>query len=73
MSSQPPRPRNVHELAKLLIGHYGEQAFAHAMHQALKARRRGDRRTMESWRWVAGAVREILRSEPEEGGGEPSS
>jgi hypothetical protein len=49
-----------------LISRYGEQAAAYASHQALKARRRGDQRLMDAWNWIAGAVNEVLRTEPEE-------
>jgi hypothetical protein len=49
----------------LLISRYGEQASAYASHQALKARQRGDQRVMDAWRWIAGAIEEVLRSEPE--------
>lgn len=60
--AQPPRdPRTF---AKNLIARWGERATAYAMHQALKARQRGDPRNAERWLWIAGATREILRSEP---------
>ncbi len=58
--------RDARAVAKLLISHYGEQAAAYASHQALKARERGDRRLAEAWRWIAGAVAEVLRAEPED-------
>lgn len=67
--SQPTRPRDARAIARLLITRYGEQAPAYASYQALKARQRGDRRSMEAWQWIAGATREILRSEPEDGDG----
>lgn len=66
MSTETTHRRDVRDIAKLLISHYGERAYAHAAHQALKARERGDRQRMEAWQWVAGAVREMLRTEPEE-------
>lgn len=58
--------RDVRVIAKLLISRYGEQAYTYASHQALKARERGDQRLMEGWRWVAGAVSQLLRAGPEE-------
>lgn len=58
-------PRDSRAVAQLLIAHLGEMAPCHATHQALKARQRGDLRSMESWLWIAGAAREILRTEPE--------
>jgi cobyrinic acid a,c-diamide synthase len=51
-------------VADELIARLGEQAPCHAMHQALKARLKGDRPRMDEWLWIAGAAREILRSEP---------
>jgi hypothetical protein len=54
----------VHTVAQSLIAALGEQATCHATYQALKARQRGDRIGMDHWLWVAGATREILRSEP---------
>jgi hypothetical protein len=63
-ASQAPL-RDTRGVAKVLIAHLGEQAPCHATHQAMKARQRGDRRTMELWLWIAGAARQILRSEPE--------
>lgn len=66
MSSGPSQRRDAHAVAKLLISHYGEQAAAYASHQALKAREQGDERLMEAWRWIAGAVAEVLRADPEQ-------
>jgi hypothetical protein len=58
-------PRDTRGVAELLIAHLGEQAPCHAAHQAMKARQRGDRHSMERWLWIASAARQILRSEPE--------
>ncbi len=66
MNGETKQRRDIRDIAKLLISQYGERAYAHASHQALKARDRGDRRKMEAWRWVAGAVRDVLKGEPEE-------
>ncbi|HKW52247.1 MAG TPA: hypothetical protein VJO12_01035 [Stellaceae bacterium] len=55
----------------MLISHYGVQAGTYAAHQALKARERGDERLVEKWRWIAGAVEEVLRADPEDDEGEP--
>jgi hypothetical protein len=68
MSTETKQRRDVRDIAKLLISHYGERAYAHASHQALKARERGDKRLMEAWHWIAGAVRDVLRGEPDEDG-----
>jgi hypothetical protein len=65
MSPQSEPKINVRDVAKLLISRYGERAYAHAIHQALKARRRGDKRLMDGWRWIASAVRQVLRDEPD--------
>ena len=65
MSIVPDHQKDVRDLAKLLISRYGEQAGAYASHQALKARQRGDQRVMEAWRWIVGAIDEVLRSEPD--------
>jgi hypothetical protein len=65
MSIVPDHQKDVRDLAKLLISRYGEQAAAYASHQALKARQRGDPRVMEAWRWIASAIDEVLRSEPD--------
>jgi hypothetical protein len=51
--------------ARHLIAHLGEQAPCHATYEALKARQRGDRSRMVEWLWIAGATRQILRSEPD--------
>jgi hypothetical protein len=66
MSTETEQPNDVASIAKLLISRYGEQARTFASHQALKARERGDHRLMEGWRWVAAAVDEVLRAEPDE-------
>jgi hypothetical protein len=49
-----------------LISHYGVQAGTYAAHQALKARERGDERLVQKWRWIAGAVEEVLRAPPDD-------
>jgi hypothetical protein len=72
MTSELRRAFDARTIATLLISRFGEQAYAHASHQALKARERGDRQLMEGWRWVAGAVAALLRSEPDGQGGGPS-
>jgi hypothetical protein len=64
LAPRPATPRDARDFAKNLIAHWGERAPTYAMHQALKARRRGDLRNAERWLWIAGATREILRSEP---------
>ena len=61
-SSQPPR--DPHSFARMLIARLGERATSYAMHQALKARQSDDLRNADRWLWIAGATREILRSEP---------
>lgn len=66
MSPESSQRRDAHAVAKLLISHYGEQAATYASHQALKARERGDQRLMEAWRWIAGAVAEVLRADPQD-------
>lgn len=48
----------------MLIARLGERATSYAMHQALKARQSDDLRNADRWLWIAGATREILRSEP---------
>ncbi len=58
--------RDARAVAKLLISNYGEQAVSHAAHQALKAQERGDERLAKAWRWIAGAIAEVLRADPEE-------
>jgi hypothetical protein len=65
MTTETGQRRDIRSIAKLLISRYGEQAMSYASHQSLLARERGDRRLMEAWRWIAGAVREVLRSEPD--------
>jgi hypothetical protein len=69
MTAETNQRRDAHAVAKLLISHYGVQAGPYASHQALKARERGDERLMKTWRWIAGAVAEVLRADPEEDGG----
>jgi len=59
-----PGYEKAHAIAQELIARLGEQAPCHATHQALKARERGDPSRMDEWLWIAGATREILRSEP---------
>ncbi|HUK58924.1 MAG TPA: hypothetical protein VLV50_06800 [Stellaceae bacterium] len=59
-----PEYGKAYAIAELLIARLGEQAPCHATHQALKARLKGEQTRMEEWLWVAGAAREILRSEP---------
>jgi hypothetical protein len=71
MTTETNRRRDARAVAKLLISHYGVQAGTYASHQALKARERGDERLMESWRWIAGAVEEVLRADPEDEGERP--
>ncbi len=66
MSTKPKQYSDVQDIAKALIARYGERAVTFASHQALRARERGDHRTMAAWRWIGGAVAEILRSEPDE-------
>ena len=66
MSPGSSQRRDAHAVAKLLISYYGEQAATYASHQALKARERGDQRLMEAWRWIAGAVAEVLRADPQD-------
>lgn len=51
-------------VALRLIEYLGEQAPCHATFMAFKARQRGDRPRMDQWLWIAGATRQILRSEP---------
>ena len=65
MNTDTEQRRDVRAIAKLLISRYGEQAYAYASHQSLKARERGNQRHMEAWRWIAGAVQELLRAEPD--------
>jgi len=57
-------PEAARAIAEQLIAHLGEQAPCHATYEAFKARTRGDRSRMDEWLWIAGATREILRSEP---------
>ena len=55
---------DIRSIAEALIASLGEQATCHATYEALKARWRGDSGAMDQWLWIAGATREILRSEP---------
>jgi hypothetical protein len=71
MPSESDRPSDAHELAKLLISRYGVQAESFAAHQALKAREQGDERRTALWHWLAGAVVEVLRTEPPEADEKP--
>jgi len=66
MTAETNRRRDARAVAKLLISHYGVQAGTYASHQALKARERGDERLAEKWRWIAGAVEEVLRAPPDD-------
>ena len=61
---QSRRRFDTKAVAERLIEHLGEQAPCHATLMAFKARRSGDASRMEEWLWIAGATREILRSEP---------
>ncbi len=65
MTREAGDPRGA---AERLIADLGEQAPCRATYEALKARQRGDRSLMAQWLWIAGATREILRSEPEAAG-----
>lgn len=71
MSIETNQRRDARAVAKLLISHYGVQAGTYASHQALKARERGDERLVRKWRWIAGAVEEVLRAPPDDDEGEP--
>lgn len=71
MTAETNRRRDARAVAKLLISHYGVQAGTYASHQALKARERGDERLAEKWRWIAGAVEEVLRAPPDDDEGKP--
>lgn len=66
MAAETNQRRDARAVAKLLISHYGVQAGTYASHQALKARERGDERLAEKWRWIAGAVDEVLRAPPDD-------
>lgn len=68
MTAETNQRRDARAVAKLLISHYGVQAGTYASHQALKARERGDERLAEKWRWIAGAVDEVLRAPPDDDG-----
>jgi len=70
MTAETNRRRDARAVAKLLISHYGVQAATYAAHQALKARERGDERLVQKWRWIAGAVEEVLRAPPDDDEGE---
>lgn len=71
MTAETNRRRDARAVAKLLISQYGVQAGTYAAHQALKARERGDERLVQKWRWIAGAVEEVLRAPPDDDEGEP--
>ena len=71
MTAETNQRRDARAVAKLLISHYGVQAGTYASHQALKARERGDERLAEKWRWIAGAVEEVLRAPPDDDEGKP--
>lgn len=66
MPTETNQRRDARAIAKLLISRYGEQSISYASHQALRARERGDTRMMEAWRWIAGAIHEVLRAEPDD-------
>lgn len=70
MTAETNRRRDARAVAKLLISQYGVQAGTYAAHQALKARERGDERLVQKWRWIAGAVEEVLRAPPDDDEGE---
>jgi hypothetical protein len=71
MTAETNQRRDARAVAKLLISQYGVQAGTYAAHQALKARERGDERLAQKWRWIAGAVEEVLRADPEDDENEP--
>jgi hypothetical protein len=71
MTAETSQRRDARAVAKLLISHYGVQAGTYASHQALKARERGDERLAEKWRWIAGAVDEVLRAPPDDDESKP--
>jgi hypothetical protein len=71
MTAETNQRRDARAVAKLLISHYGVQAGTYAAHQALKARERGDERLAQKWRWIAGAVEEVLRAPPDDNEGKP--
>jgi hypothetical protein len=54
-------PRDARGLACLLIDRFGERAGCYAMHQAVKALSRGDKREAARWRWIAEVTRDTLR------------
>lgn len=58
------RVEKARAVAEQLIARLGEQAPCQATLEALRARIEGDRSRMVEWLWIAGATREILRSEP---------
>jgi hypothetical protein len=62
--SRPERSEDPRSVARSLISVLGETAPSHATYQALKARQRGDRSAMDAWLWIAGAARELLRTDP---------
>lgn len=57
-------PRDARSLARLLIERFSERAESYAVHQALKALARNDRREAARWRWIAEVTRETLRIDP---------
>jgi hypothetical protein len=65
-SSGVPSRSEVRRVANELIAALGIRATSYANYQALQARETGDGVRMAAWRWIGGAVDEILRSEPEE-------
>lgn len=71
MTAETNQRRDARAVAKLLISHYGVQAGTYASHQALKARERGDEPLAEKWRWIAGAVDEVLRAPPDDDESKP--
>jgi hypothetical protein len=71
MTAETNQRRDARAVAKLLISHYGVQAGTYAAHQARKARERGDERLAQKWRWIAGAVEEVLRAPPDDDEGKP--
>ena len=61
-----PSRGEARRIANELIAALGIRAGCYANYQALQARETGDGVRMAAWRWIGGAVDEILRSEPEE-------
>ncbi len=56
--------QDVSALAEILIARFGVRAPSYAVLQALKARCRGQQRTMEIWHRIADAIPNILRTDP---------